>query len=171
MMKQLHIQAWFALLALAVALTGCQKKCQQNSETLRTIIDTEFRLVQSSDPQVSNLTNTNFVIMVFKIDYTGEMFRVENNSRFNDPVLIFRYNVDPQRKLIQVQYYELPTEESAAAAATAGGDPALGAPVGNPRVYQYNLSNELTLREQGSGFRYRYVPFTGVVKPDEICKF
>lgn len=159
-------RAWPVLLLLLAVTAGCQKKCQQNTETLRTFVDQEFRLVQSTDPETrKDLTNTNFLIMVFKIDYYGELYRVENNSKFNDPVLLLRYNPDPENKLIQVQFYEPPSETS------VGPDPSLGKESGPLRTYRYSLSNELNLVESGTGYRYRYVPFTGVVKPDEICRF
>lgn len=163
MRLQLRISAYFALMALVVFLPACQKKCQQNTERLTTFVDKEFRLVQTNDPQISkDLTNTNFLIFSFKIDYTGQISRVEDNSRYNNPAKLMRYNVDPERKLIRVQYYDPPAENS---------NSAVGDPVGGVHTYTYSLSNEFVLREIGSSYGYRFVPFQGVVRPDDQCTF
>ena len=39
------------------------------------------------------------------------------------------------------------------------------------KTYSYELDNEFRIREVGTGLRYRMVRFTGVVRPDEVCKF
>lgn len=162
MTRQLRNSAFYALLSMVVWLPACQKKCQQNTERLTTFVDKEFRLVQTNDPKISkDLTNTNFLIFSFKIDYTGAISRVEDNSRYNNPTSLIRYNVDPERKLIKVRYYNPPTEEGAQ----------VGEQIGNEHTYQYQLSTEMTLREIGTSYGYRFVPFQGVVRPDEQCSF
>lgn len=161
MLRHLKNLSFLFVLALWGLMPACQKKCQQAGERLQTIIDKEFRLVQSNDPQVKDLTKTNFLIMVFRINFTGEVFRVENNDRYDNAVLTFKYNIDPERKLIRVQYYKPAGEEAEGAE--------VGEAQGKVHTYKYDLTNELKLNE--GGMSYRYVPFEGVVKPDEVCEF
>jgi len=149
------------LLLATLLSTGCQKKCQQPSaQKLRTFIDQEFRVVETTDPNFRNLTNTNFIIMVFRINYAGEVFKVENNDRFNNPALIFNFDVNPSSQLIRLQYMTPASEE--------GGE---AAPSGGVKTYEYELGREFNLVEQGTGYTYRMVPFTGVVRPDQECVF
>ena len=163
--QRTHIIFLAVLAALSFMVAACQKKCQASGEPLKTFIDQELRVAETNDPSVKKeLTNTNFLIMVFKINYTGEVFRVENNDKYDNPVRLFRYNVDPQRKMLRIQYYEPPSEESP-------GDGTVGEPIGDVKTYSYELDKEFRIRESGTGLRYRMVPFTGVVRPDEVCKF
>lgn len=163
MRRQLRNAALFSLLSLVVWLPACQKKCQQNTQRLTTFVDQEFRLVQTNDPKISkDLTNTNFLIFSFKIDYTGAVSRVEDNSRYNNPTSLIRYNVDPAQKLIKVIYYNPPEE---------GSTSPLGEQIGKEHIYQYQLGTEFLLREVGTPYGYRFVPFQGVVRPDDQCTF
>lgn len=164
MKRQHSFKPGWALLALTLLLVGCQKKCQPEGEALRTFVDQEFRLVSSTDPQVKDLTNTNFQIMVFKVDFKGQIFRVENNTKYDSPAALFAYNVDPKKQILQIQYYKPPTEE-------APGDGTFGDKIGAVHTYRYELGKDFRLKEEGTPNSYRYVRFTGVVRPDEVCSF
>lgn len=154
------------------ALVGCQKKrCQPPAEqALQTFIGTQWRLVQTTDPNPNYraLSNTNFFIMTFNRNFTGDFKRVENNDLYETPVATFIYNVDAANKHIAAEI----TENTA----LANNGKATGTTQTNPsppaRVdYNYTLTRELTLTATPSGFHYRFVPFTGVVDPDNQCVF
>ena len=99
----------FFLMLGAIATSACQKKCQQPGAALTTFTDQEFRLVNTTDPTVKSLTNTNFETITFFKNYTGEVHKVQNNERFNDPALVFNYNVDPVSKRIRLQFSTPPS--------------------------------------------------------------
>lgn len=143
---------------------GCQANCQPSSGPLGSLTEKEYRLVETSDPTVKNLTNTNFVTMIFHNNYTGEVHKVQDNNRFNNPALVFSFNIDPEQKKIKIQY-TTPQQEGQDGAKTGGE------PVGNPKTYNYTLGSELKLVDATSGFSYRFVPFEGIVKPDQKCTF
>lgn len=42
---------------------------------------------------------------------------------------------------------------------------------GQVTEYSYTLSNELHLTETKTGYYYRFVPFLGIVHPDQVCQF
>jgi len=143
---------------------GCQKKCQPPSqEAFKSFVDQEWRLVETTNPQIRDLTNTNFIIMTFGINFTGQVFKVVNNDRFDNPVLVFKYNVDPEQKLIRAVYSTPPPEGQEGETQTQSA--------GSPTEYFYKLGRGFELTETRTGFYYRMVPFAGVVKPDEKCIF
>lgn len=122
-------------------------------------------MVESNDPALrTTLTKVNFFIMVFKINFTGQIFRVENNDRIDDPQREFGFDVDVDSKLIKVQYYFPKTTDEQ-------GKEVPGEKDGTPITYSYQLSRELRLTNTQTGYYYRLVPFMGVVKPDEKCEF
>lgn len=146
-------------------VVGCAKKCQQPAtEVFRTFIDQEWRLVETNNPQFGDLSNVTFITMTWKINFTGEVFKVENNDKFNTPALQFIYNVDVDQKLMKLQYKEPPSQGE-------NGESSGGGNVGNVVTYRYALGRDLKLTESGTNYTYRYVPFTGVVRPDEKCTF
>jgi hypothetical protein len=156
-------------LGLVFLATGCQMKCQQLTEQLTSLSDKELRMAETTDPTVRDLTNTNFITMSFFNNYTGEVHKVQNNNRFNAAALVFTYNVNPDQKTLKIQYSTPATEDNGSGSGSGGSSG--GDPVGNPKVYTYTLSNQLMLTDTTSGFTYRFVPFEGIVKPDQKCTF
>ena len=156
----------FIMFTSLVMVVGCGAKCQPPVTTpFTTFIDQEWRVVESSNPQVAkDLSNVNFITMTFKINFTGAVNKVENNDKLNQAALTFIYNVDVDQKLIKLQY-------SSTAAASQDGSAGAVTPVGSVVTYHYELKTDFKLTEQGTGYTYRMVPFTGVVRPDQKCTF
>jgi len=159
------------LLCLLLLLgAACQKKCQQPRDTpFTTFTDQEWRLIESTSPKLNrSLNRSTFIIMVFRRNYTGEIFKVENNDRFEDPVQTFVYNIDPERKLIRVEYVQPQVEGSQA----EGENKNASTPIQeNVSEYLYELDREFKLTETSYSTYYRFVPFSGVVNPDSTCTF
>ena len=155
-------------LILLVGTVACQKKCQPTGQPLTGLTGTDFRLIDTNDPQFKTLTQTNFIIMNFDDRYKGNVYRVENNEKYDNPALTFEYNVDPTRKEIRLQYYK-----PAQAAASGGGQAAAtpGDAVGGVKSYTYHLGTGFEMHDENSTNYYRFVPFQGIVKPDDICTF
>ncbi len=162
---------WLALLSV-ICFPACQQLCQQPGQALTTITNQQFRLVSTTDPSVQNLSNTNFEIIQFSNNYTGSVFKVQNNEEFNTPALTFTYNVSPSTNQLSLTFSE-PADNS-------GGGDGVSTPtqVGSPEMFQYNLTNELDLTAQGGCVSqggqpctYRFVPFQGIVLPDQQCTF
>src|SRR6476620_4202589 len=85
------------LLALiGFAGLGCQKKCQQAPTTsFKSITDTDWRLVESTDPDVAkSLSVYTFLIWHFDNSFTGNIINVVNNLKYNTPVLTLNFNVN-----------------------------------------------------------------------------
>ncbi len=152
---------------------SCQKKrCQAPAEQpFQTIVETQWRLVETTDPHPNfkGLNQTNFFIMIFKRNYTGDFKRVENNDLYETPVATFVYNIDPEAKRIVTEITEN--------AVTVSSDPSGAAPSAAPSGqksqldFKYTLGREFTLTRVSAGFFYRFVPFTGIVDPDKQCVF
>jgi hypothetical protein len=154
------IPFWIALTALFFAWGCGQKQCQVLTTVQKTFVDLEWRLVSTNDPGFYNaINNTNFLTAKWGNTYKGEVFKVENNQKYNTPVLTFAYNVDPTKKVIKMQYYTTPE---------GGGDPV---PSGDAKTYSYELGKDFVITDQTSGYNYRYIPFQAIVRPDDTCTF
>ncbi len=166
----------FRFLPLALLLTSffwgvsCGRKCQQSDPTpLKTITGTEWRLIRTSNPQMSEeVNNYTFIIMQFRTDFEGSVFRVINNKRYDNPVFVFDYNVESRGRngYLRVEYSTVPS-----------GDPNTDAATTSPSTekfpgdYEYVLSSKLTLTETNTGYTYEFVHFLGIVDPDNNCTF
>lgn len=144
-----------------VALTplACGRQCQPATETqsFRSLVETPWRLVQSSDPQVSrNLTNFNFLILTFGRNNTGDIKRVVDNDQFETPVQTLVWVPDVASGTLRIQY----TSAGSSQAGDAG-----------TFDYRYTLNRQLEMIDIGKGYTYRYVPFRGIVDPDTVCSF
>lgn len=155
-------------LGMGLCLVACQKKCQQPAtEKFKTITATEWRLVETTDPEVAKkLNNTNFLIYSFGKNYTGAINAVQNNDKYDTPVYTFKYQIDPDNSLIRMKF-------SATAPDSEGGDGTQQAQADDsePTDYIYDLGRELELTDDNSGRYYRFVPFQGIVDPDNNCTF
>jgi hypothetical protein len=158
---------WIHLCAigLLLAVTGCQKKCQQPPATpFQSITDTEWRLVESDDPSVSaTLTRFTFLIWKFDATLTGSIINVVNNLKYNNPVLTMNYQINADDGLIEIQFVS-PGQPD------AQGNPTQGTVQGQT-TYQYALKRDLTLYDTSKGYTYRFVQFQGIVNPDNTCVF
>ncbi|MBI1860862.1 MAG: hypothetical protein HYR96_08090 [Deltaproteobacteria bacterium] len=162
-------------LILAVALlAACQgRRCQAPPEQpFQTFVGTQWRLVSTTDPgpNFSNLSSTNFMIFTFNRDFTGDIKRVENNALSNVPVANILYNVDPSDQRIRMQITQntaqVPADGSSTPPQTTSSTAAA-----KTLDFRYSLNNEFELTATNSGFQYRFVPFTGVINPDQQCTF
>lgn len=158
---------WHTLLASALilgSLAACQRRCQPAAEqAFQNLSATEWRFVESSNPGFRELNNYNFLIMKFNDDFTGEVFTVRENRRLQTAQKVFEWNVDTNRESLTAAYSTPPVEGQEGATQSTS----------QPTIvnYSYDLGRELKLREAGTGYTYRLVPFTGVVAPDNVCTF
>jgi len=169
-MRQLKLrQLGLAFSLGTMLLVGCgQKKCQPAAEQpFQSIIDTAWRMVESTDPIVKNNTdNYNFIVMTFGINRLGMMQKVVNNDLFENPLYNLRYDINPSNKTLTVNYEEPPAPPA------DGGQPPSAEPVSTTVVqYTYKIGKELELTEVKSGNYHRLVPYQGVVEPDRQCTF
>ena len=164
-----------AALVFGLALFGCQqtKKCQPPAEQqFATFTETPWRLVSTTDPNPSfrQLSLFNFFIITFRRNFTGDFKRVENNEQYETPVASFTYQLDSSNKRIRAEITQ--NTVSAQPNPAPDGTPAL--PQTRPASivdYLYTLNREFTLQGTNTGFIYRFVPFVGVVNPDQECSF
>ncbi len=144
------------LFVTATSTTGCLQKCQQPElQSFRSVVDAQWRLVESTDPAVAGeLDRFNFLIVTFGRNNSGTVHKVVDNDQYNDPVMTLQWVPEPSSKLLRIKYTL--TED--------GSDQ-------GTFDYKYTLNGELNLREVGTGYLFRYIPFKGVVDPDSNCTF
>jgi hypothetical protein len=163
----MHTATWKQLgaICLLLAFTGCQKKCQQGPATaFQSITDTEWRLVESDEPQVqSSLTRFTFLIWKFDPTLTGTVINVVDNLKYNNPILTMNYQIDPDQGMLQIKF-------TAPGAPDANGNPTQGTDQGTS-LYAYELARDLRIYDQNKGYYYRFVQFQGIVNPDNTCIF
>lgn len=156
------------LLLVGMALSvGCAKKCPIPLERQTSVAGTPWRLVSTSDPEFSgDLNNFSFVVFTFNQDFKGDVKVVINNTQYDSPVRTFVWNVDPNQRVIRIQY-----------AFPSGGDNQnnnsntnSGSSGENVIDYSYRLGRTLELIST-QGYNYRFVPFTGILSPDDTCTF
>lgn len=164
-------RAWLqlAILApLALMMVGCMKKCQIPKERQTSVAATEWRLVETTDPDPdiqNNLSNFTFLIFRFGQDFQGDIKAVVNNTQFDTPFRTFQYEIDPQSKTLEIVYSN-PTGENSGAEGQNSQQPSNEASV----FYYYSLGRQLELTSS-QGYYYRLVPFTGILSPDDTCTF
>jgi hypothetical protein len=119
----------------------------------------QWRLVESTDPDVTKtLDNYNFLIMRFDRNNTGAINKVVSNELYENPVSYLKYVVASQGHVgqLQIEFSSSPT---------GNGDQGTFA-------FEYALtSTGLELSQVNSNNYYRYVPFVGIVDPDNTCVF
>jgi len=164
-------RAWLqlAILApLALMMVGCMKKCQVPKERQTSVSATEWRLVESTDPDQDiqdNLSNFTFFIFRFGQDFKGDIKAVVNNTQYDTPVRTFVFDVEPESRILSIKY-AFPEGEGG----QNGGQGTSGQNPEEPRVYYYSLGRQLELTSD-EGYYYRFVPFTGILSPDATCVF
>ncbi len=155
----------FILILLALVTSACgMKKCQAPAtQKFTSIVGQPWRLVETTDPGDSfqALSNTTFLVFEFTNDYKGSVKKVENNAEYEVPVLVFKYNIDPESQSIRAQFSS-PEAEASTTSTQSGG---------NIIDYDYELGRELELTNAKSGYYYRYVPYNGIIAPDDKCTF
>ena len=163
--------AKFLLLLVGLTFaTGCQQRCQPQSEQVPTTLsETSWRLVETNDPQILNsdpaLDRFNFLIINFSRNFSGNIQRVVFNDLFEAPVLTFNWNpVERNRMLVRFQTAVNEDFDSFGGGSTAQD---LGV---SDFSYEFDANN-FQMSDRESGVFYRYVPFTGVVDPDSQCTF
>lgn len=168
-------QRLIKLIVLSLLLAGCQqKRCQAPPEQpFQTFVGTQWRLVSTTDPgpNFKTLTQTNFLIFTFNRDFTGDIKSVGNNAQSNVPIATLIYRVDSESRLIQAQITQNTVTVPPADGSTPNETPQSVAPKSSTVNFNYTLSREFGLTDSRSGFYYRFVPFLGVINPDQQCTF
>ncbi len=158
----------FILFCTLLLGVGCQKKCQQPSEPAKTITEKPWRLVETTNPGVKNNDRFTFIILQFERDFSGAVKRVVNNREFDKPVRVLKYNLatdNGRSGNIIIEFKNPPAEGE-------GETPATGADEGTEvSEYEYSLGRDLTMTELKTGYTYYYVPYEGIIDPDENCTF
>jgi hypothetical protein len=149
-------------------LVSCQQLCQSPGGPYTTFTGQQWRLVSTTNPSITGLSNTNFEMMQFAVDFTGSINRVQDNQEITTPLYTFQYNVDPTSNTLKVQY-TIPTGGGDGGLGNSAGD--VGNSSGGIVTYTYQLGTDFVLTEQTTGYSYTFVPFQGVVLPDESCTF
>ena len=163
----------FALLLLSFAwslLPGCQKKCQAPSaERPNSITSNPWRLVSTNDPSLKNNNKYTFYVIAFAQDFSGDMKKVVNNREFETPIRTLKYNLQTdtgKSGLLRIAYFEVAaTEEGGTGDTTTSTDPV------QTTDYSYALTKNLELTASKSGYTYDFVPYVGIVDPDNNCTF
>ena len=164
--SRLFLLVVFAAGVFLAGPVGCQKKCQPPAaQRFRFLRETPWRLVETNNPSQAyrNLTRTTFQIWEFRVNFTGDVKKVENNDEFDTPILEFKWNVDTASRILRIRFSTVDTGEGEEGQSTSE--------VVGTTDYYYELSNELNLQEVRRGYTYRFVPFQGVVDPDNDCTF
>jgi len=166
-----RIVALFLLFPLWFCLPACQRRCQQAAaERPTSITANPWRLVSTNDPSLKNNNKYTFYVISFAQDFSGDMKKVVNNREFETPVKTLKYNLETDNGrsgFMRVAYYDL----------SAGGGEDLGEEVqassspSQTTDYEYSLGTNLTLSATKSGYSYEFVPYIGIVDPDNNCTF
>jgi hypothetical protein len=157
-----------ACLCLAIALVGCNKKCQvPPSQPFTTLTATDWRLIETNAPKLTNkVDNFNTEILSFKTNFEGDLKSLSTNNE-SAPIDVFTYKV-PSSGMLRITFSQAPpTAQQGQGATGTTGTGTSQAPID----YNYELSNSLTMTEVATGYTYHYVPFTGIVNPDDNCTF
>lgn len=158
-----HI-ALLLLATLWVFLPACQRRCQPGGERQESITATPWRLVRTNNPDIKNNNKYTFVVFAFTEDFGGQVTKVVNNREFEEPVRVFRYNIetDGRSGFLRIAYSEV-------ASGNEGGNQA--GQVVETTDYTYKLGRDLVLTEVRTNFYYEFVPYIGIVGPDNACEF
>ncbi|MSP18920.1 MAG: hypothetical protein EXR74_05055 [Bdellovibrionales bacterium] len=156
------------VLALSSFMMGC-KICPTSKEKIPSIVSSPLRLVSSTDPDPliqETLSNFTFLVFTFAQDFTGDVKLVLNNVQYDTPVKTFTFNIDPGSKQLIIKYADPNSLEWDKAISESGAATGGNAPV----LYRYELGRDLVMNSE-QGDYYRFVPFTGVLNPDDTCSF
>ncbi len=169
MKKRPQYSLAIALLGVTLLTSACGKRCQApEAATFKSVVETPWRLVESNDPQVTKeLDNFNFLILQFNRNNTGDVKRVVDNDQYDSPVMTLVWVPDGTAKVMRIQYSSVSGE------AFNNLDQVGAAGEGDQGTYDYNykLGRQLEMTEKNRGYYYRYVPFKGIVDPDNVCTF
>lgn len=168
-MKRPHYSLVTVILGVTLLTSACGRRCQApEAASFRSVVETPWRLVESNDPQVAKeLDNFNFLILQFNRNNTGDVKRVVDNDQYDSPVMTLVWVPDGVTKVMRIQYSSVSSEafDSVDDVGAAGsGDQ-------GTYDYSYKLGRQLEMNEKGRGYYYRYVPFKGIVDPDNVCEF
>ena len=162
--KIINKKLYFIFILFFPILTNCQGPCQPPpSQPFTSFVGTPWRLIATTDPQISpQPSNYTFLIVQFNMNFTGEIYWVKNNNKFNNPVETFQYSVSSSNNQLTIQF----NPQGQGASSTGP----LPFPSGND-TYSYTLSNQFQLANTATGASYTFVQFTGGVTPGSSCTF
>jgi hypothetical protein len=162
---------WVMALGLLNTI-GCAKKCQPpETEKIKSVTAFPWRLVESTDPQHKGLNNVTFLIFQFQQNMTGDIKKVTNNTQQDDPIFTFIYNISPEQGVIRAKFAGgstgSPDGTTPADTSTLEGSSSTNDIVD----LRYELSRQFEMTDISRGYYYRFVPFKGIINPDEQCEF
>ncbi len=162
-----------ALLLVSMLLPACGKKCQQVTTPFKYLSDTPWRLAETTDPSKTfrALNNYTFPVFSFTLNFRGDVKTVINNEQFDSALCNLAYQVDPGGNAVKIKF-----SEGAGATPNQGADPNQttslpNCPFKDTIGYTYKVGRSLELTDQKSGNYYRFVPFLGIIQPDDVCTF
>jgi hypothetical protein len=172
----------FGCAVMTFWFVGCNKKCQAPpSNPFTTFTGTDWRLIDTTKPGMANQVDKfNTVILSFTTNFEGGLKTLVNNNESESAVCSLKYNVQSSggSGRLTIQYRDPSTGQNAQGQPGSSGTSGNGQTTAgtcpeppNPIDYTYNLSNSLTLTEVNTGYTYNYVPFQGIVNPDDNCTF
>lgn len=128
-------------------------------------------MVNSTNPGLrGKLDAFNTQILSFRTNFVGDLKNLANNNETTQAVYTFTFNVKSEGRtgLLRLQFSQVDPN----AKDGSGGSQSSGSTDPDPPIdYSYDLSNTLTLTELKTGYSYDYVPYKGIVDPDDNCTF
>lgn len=94
---------------------------------------------------------------------TGDVKYVENNTQYDAPVRTFNYSVDTNAEMIRIKYASPGDVQVDGSTKPSSGDA--------PIDYSYSLQTKKLQLIEPSGATLDFVPFTGIVPPDQKCPY
>jgi hypothetical protein len=172
--EKFHRHYWAMFLVLTSFLVGCQKKCPIPKERQTSVSSTPWRLVYTSDPDPlfqSNLDSNGefkytFLVWNFTNTFDGDIKLVQNNTQYDQAQRTFRYDIDSSSKQMLIKFAQPTSVDISGQPMANGGNQAGETPI----LYSYQLGRTLELVNE-QGFYYKFVPFTGILAPDDTCTF
>ena len=158
-------------LVLTSFLVGCQKKCPIPKDKQTSVTSTPWRMIYTSDPDPlfqKNLDSDGefkytFLVWTFTNTFSGDIKLVQNNTQYDQAQRTFVFDIDTHSQQMVIKFAQ-PT------AVDISGQPTTSGAGETPILYSYQLGRTLDLINQ-QGYEYKFVPFTGIVAPDDTCTF
>src|SRR4051812_25079339 len=71
------------------------------------VLAQKWQLTATTDPALSQISDSTYLIFEFSSDYTGKINKVLNSLMYDTPISEFEFNVDTDQNLITLNYLDL----------------------------------------------------------------
>ena len=159
---------WVLLAFSATLLANCGKKCQTNSNSVKSLAENSvrWRMVESNDKNANFRKMNNYTTDIWSFDnqFRGQVIALVNNEEFNQTAkctMLYK----PADGQVAIQF------SSSTSDGVDGTTTSSGCPMTGTIVFDYTLGKELRLTNIKTGSYYRFVQYLGIVEPDKVCTF